>query len=561
MHEEQLGSDASHPVSNTFTESTQILSNSSEDNPSHYSEATLESPTMFALAREHSYLPGTSHPLFPENMLSQRRRLRSSSFDNTSGKRNQRRYLHNNNSRYVEHDLEEEPRFHFVDLAILELQNVVLFPGSTIPIRLHNPAWIDYLGRKIDDSRMLRGISPESSPEEEVRLGILTHQEEGPRVVAPRDQQRQRSSWARSGINGLQGQRLSQVLQEFLLDSDDDDENITSDDPERSEGYSADDSDEPLLRGRMTSYRNSSPNSTTAVRQDPIIGRIGTIATVTYTHEDDKSNAVNADIELHSRVWQSQRTGQIVVTALGTGRFRIIARAEDSRNTLLRIYKVEELVDEALSYPLMCLQRPVQYILSSLPSSHYMKHQEQLIQKLSTITPTPAFVYRMIWPWRMVGLIRVAMDDSPDLEGLRHALPCLDTKSANEAALLEPINFSFWMASNMPFSEEEKLHLLKMLTAIERLRFIYKKVRRHQREDATPNMLCCRWCGIPFASVASMFTVGGAEGTTGAYGTLGCCYTFCFSFEVGSQYYCFVFAADSKRIRCNSPNHHSASGE
>lgn len=567
-HEEQernAASVASHPDS-TLVETTEAMSSSSttsssttdsegsrqRDEPDHNyhhpGENQTESLTL-APAREHTYLPGTSHPLFPENLLSQRRRHRNSSFVHTldndnQGKRNrtsQRQTGLKNDSHtsmsstscpaFEEEQKQQRPGF--VELAILELRNVVLFPGSTIPIRLQNPAWIDYLGRKIDASRMLRGISSleSSAPDEEVRLGILTHVEETS-TTSVRDSQRQRMSWARTGINRLQGQRLSLVLQQYLLDSDNDHEDA-SDDAERNEGYSADDSDEHMLRRRTNNGNNSSNNNShedANTRQDPVIGRIGTIATITYTHEadDDGDIVVDAVGDSQSRVWQSQRSRQIVVTALGTGRFRIVSRADDNRNTLLRLYEVEELDDEPLSYPSVCLsQRPVQSIpvsvsTSSPSSCYYMEHQERLIQNLAAVTAIPTFVYRMLWPWRMVGLIRLAMDDISDFEGLRNVLPSLDDSCSAGTAplLLEPVHFSFWMASNMPFSQDEKLHLLKLLTPIERLRFIYKKVKRHQQESiSTPNMLCCRWCGIPFASVSSMFTVGGAEGTTGAYGT------------------------------------------
>jgi hypothetical protein len=84
-----------------------------------------------------------------------------------------------------------------------------------------------------------------------------------------------------------------------------------------------------------------------------------------------------------------------------------------------------------------------------------MRYQKQLTQNLATITPIPAFVYRMIWPWRMVALIRLAMDGIADFEGLRNALPSLDASTTAVSALLEPVNFSFWMASNMPLSQVE----------------------------------------------------------------------------------------------------------
>lgn len=70
------------------------------------------------------------------------------------------------------------------------------------------------------------------------------------------------------------------------------------------------------------------------------------------------------------------------------------------------------------------------------------------------------------------------------------------------------------MANNAPFSESEKLKLLKMDSVLERLLFIWKAV---QKLTTTQSEVCCGLCGSPLASVAQIFCVGGAEGTTSAY--------------------------------------------
>lgn len=38
-------------------------------------------------------------------------------------------------------------------LAIMEIDDVVVFPGSTIPLRMNDRKWIIYLGELIDDAR------------------------------------------------------------------------------------------------------------------------------------------------------------------------------------------------------------------------------------------------------------------------------------------------------------------------------------------------------------------------------------------------------------------------
>lgn len=55
------------------------------------------------------------------------------------------------------------------DLAVLELFGVVLFPGSTIPVKLRDRSLIEYLGRQIAICRELPQF------QSEVRLGILAH--------------------------------------------------------------------------------------------------------------------------------------------------------------------------------------------------------------------------------------------------------------------------------------------------------------------------------------------------------------------------------------------------
>lgn len=61
-------------------------------------------------------------------------------------------------------------------IPILEIDNVVLFPGSTLPLRLHDPRWIEYLGNLIDDARGIYGSRAKDSMRynpSEVKIGIV----------------------------------------------------------------------------------------------------------------------------------------------------------------------------------------------------------------------------------------------------------------------------------------------------------------------------------------------------------------------------------------------------
>jgi hypothetical protein len=430
--------------------------------------------------REHSYLVGASHPLVAEGSLCKRPRQDSDS---------------------------KSP---FIDLAILELHGVVLFPGSTIPIKIRDRSLIRHLGGQIDRCRRSPGV------QSVVRLGILTYEAPPPpirRSIATRrsvQDQRQRGSWMRTGIAGGQGQRMSLVLlDEFPVEHADDDAP-----PEQ-------------------------PN------RHPFIGRVGTIATIKYTHEesDDRISGDSISTSISSsQVWRRHEEGsELVVTAVGTSRFQVISCDQDERNQGLRTFQVDEWADQPLSLP------PIGRPMASAPSergesnargSHQLIHQDRIIWNLSMLTPVPYFVYQRVWPWK---LMRKLIDTLEAHDGNAN-LPSL---GEIDDSMLEPARFSFWMASNMPFTEEEKLNILKMRSTVERLRVLHDKVLEFAQREC---YVCCKVCDTHFTNLTSIFVVGGAEGATSNYGTvhekISSCYSFIHSCEQivsSSPYVCFVF--------------------
>ena len=82
--------------------------------------------------RHHSYLP-TAQPLFPEELAGKPRK-RAEEFATGSG-------FETSGCRF----------------ALLEIDDVVLFPGATLPLRMNNTAWVSHLGDQIDDARGLCG--------------------------------------------------------------------------------------------------------------------------------------------------------------------------------------------------------------------------------------------------------------------------------------------------------------------------------------------------------------------------------------------------------------------
>jgi hypothetical protein len=529
-------------------------------------------PRVPPRAREHSYLPGASHPLFPDSLRERQKvvvrrcprrpnqqqppPLRADGLDQSNNDMsidtavglplaaiddeddndmddmddsyNDMNYIGNTNDKN-----------HLTELAVLELPSVVLFPGSTIPIRLTDRNWIDYLGRQIEASRSLQAPagSQTKSPLEPVRLGVLT------RIASPQENRttavrNRRQSWTRRGLGPIRLRRLSeQIVLELgdLLESGDEQEDDNNDndggtDTDTTTNNSSErrrNRPEPPADERRESRRQRTTGNVKKARH-PYIGRIGTIASVTYTHGDaatDDDTVVNGS----SRVWRSSREqGQLVVTALGTSRFRIDSFAhEEDANAMardpdyarshfmgVRTFLVEELDDEPLSLPPLQLRHCEPN--GVLAGNNFQRYHNRLIQRLSIVSPYPPFVYQLAWPWKMVADILEAVKRVSTFTGLSQSLPSLDDDTCDNDThrFLEPLEFSFWMASNMPMSEEEKLCLLEMQSTVERLQYIRQKIADEERIES---YIHCKSCGIPLSRATFMFSVGGAEGTTGAY--------------------------------------------
>jgi hypothetical protein len=79
---------------------------------------------------------------------------------------------------------------------------------------------------------------------------------------------------------------------------------------------------------------------------------------------------------------------------------------------------------------------------------------------------------------------------------------------------VNPSEFSFWLASNLPLSEIDKLELLETDCITARLRILYKKLLEQKQAQ---NVYRCKTCGSHIALASNLFTVCGAEGISGAY--------------------------------------------
>ena len=533
-------------------------------------------------ARDHSYLPGPSHPLLHGEAALQGGSSHNLNYGPEDG--------HNPHLLQQAPATKQKP---LTEIPILELPGVVLFPGCTLPIRLSNRPWIQYLGRQIDASRKVG--NPDFG--RTVQLGILTL-EDNPTIAA---QQRQRSYWLRRGVTNTQRQRrLSRILQRELLGIEED---TTSSNEEEDEG--------------VDGNNNHNHNANSRRHLHPYIGRVGTIATITYTHGDavldDSSDQNNRNSSTsNSGVWQhhAEQQRELIIKAVGTTRFQVDSYLEFQSFAEVQVFQVQEFEQDNNPLPLprshMMGFRPYCTPFNVKPAAAYSEQQgddgtnndywssststadsptssrnleasiinknsseakaflsrhESLIRQLSMVAPTPYLVWRQTWPWRIMGeLVQMlehetkrqsiqgsrdqsnrgtgngtsnansddntsstnTMDtdaDDDESEGGQHRKSSLlaslsELLHQDDSLLKNPTQFSFWMASNMPFSIQEKLELLQAQCTIDRLKLLKAKLADYTRPTS---VLCCQGCHVRLARVDNVFTVGGADGTTGNY--------------------------------------------
>jgi hypothetical protein len=258
---------------------------------------------------------------------------------------------------------------------------------------------------------------------------------------------------------------------------------------------------------------------------------IGTIVTIQYTHERMESTTTTiAPI--------NQPRDELIFTAVGTGRFEFQkAISEDPL-----VWMVRELDDVPLMRP------PIGRLVSSRPSwldrhdgdendkkdddkdndddkvksTSTPTHQDQVIWNLSLLTPTPHFVYQRYWPWKIVDELKSLLSENRNGTNLPHldldgtgsgGGKGVSSSSKNQSS---PMEFSYYLAGNMPFTQNERLELLRMPSTLERLLTIRQKVLELVQEHRTQYLGCVQ-CGQPLCRVREVFSFDGAEGATSNY--------------------------------------------
>ena len=537
------------------------------------------------LARDHAYLP-TAQPLYPEEWIPAGRHrnrvhqsdsienMSQSSIENTENNLNFDPPGAQNEAQSSTHyEITEPPdaqcllptqRSLHTDeeidvqstkvLAIMEVDDVVLFPGSVIPLRVRDPIWINYLGALIDDARGLYGSHSRSAGGMgEVQIGIL------PRISnRTRRRHARRSSSASSEPTG--GGRMGRWRIDLIRrgvaavrrpnrrsrtdNRDRMSTNSGGDENEEDSSHNA--SSMARERGSVRDERRDESEeesgdedeyfhpSTSPSPSNPYIGRVGTFATITFTHEEaaisstdgveETAGQANEQERSRSRVWQRHR-GEIVVTALGTKRFRIVAPVDVNATPEYQdrrydgiLFDVEEMNHSAPMPPTWMLRSPgdFRYPIVTQSNSHV-----NAIWHLAQQSSTPAPAYQSVWPWRIAQKICNLIQQTEQFQGIKKILPSAGglvelndafPGGATQFRVVDPSAFADWLSSNLPLSQNERLDLLEMECRASQLKYLLKHIEKDRE-----TILRCKCCSSPLSPMRNVFTVSGAEGTTGHY--------------------------------------------
>ena len=532
------------------------------------------------MARDHSYLP-TAQPLYPEGWIpAGRHRTRGQHQQNAECEDNTTKSLNEvastciRSNQYVganksptHYEIAEPPAEHMLCaptklpihadeklnvvqsteniLAVMEVDDVVLFPGSVIPLRIRDPIWINYLGALIDDARGLYGShSGSSRGMGEVTLGIL------PRI-ANRTRRRARSSsvpsdtgsrrmgrWRidliRRGVASARssGSRASNDRSRMRTDdsnNENDSEGISPSNVRGGGSASAGERDEAdeESNGEVEYFQ---PLTSTHSSTNPYIGKVGTLATITFTHEEaavsfeQTTDSNNSQERSNSRLWQRRR-GELVFSAMGTKRFRIVAPIDTDEKPEYQDKRYEGILFEVEEMNHLGPQIPPTWILRSPGDFRYpvvtqSNSHANALWHLSQRSSLPVASYQTVWPWRIAQRICTLIQQTEHFQGIKKILPSAgglielkDTfRGADKFRVVDPSAFADWLSSNLPLSQNERLDLLEMECRVTQLKFLLKNIEKDR-----DTILRCKCCASALSLMRNIFTVKGAEGTTGQY--------------------------------------------
>jgi hypothetical protein len=551
-------------------------------------------------AKNHSYLP-TAQPLYPEEWVSKgnRRHRMNGNVDEDNVDAYANEYsagCEDNDSLSLHYNIPGPPGgrhchsvtscINIIDdemsasaqrtaLAILEMDDsIVLFPGAVLPLRLRDRRWVSYLGAQIDDARGLYG-SHQGTMEGmgEVRLVILPRVPVGTRRTrrTPVEGRGRTGRWQvnliRLGATGLRRHARRRHAPDSIENNSDarpapsrteGEEGGRTQDDIGVDGQRRDQPQEQLSSdGESDEDELFHPTHKALMPTDPLVGRIGTLATVVFTHEETtEANLGVGNPQRHNAsptVWKD-RTGELVLTVLGTRRCRLIRSVKDDKQDRIPLYVIEEIYDGSAALPpswMLQLPGNIRSPISTPAAETFLVKDDETIDhsetdlcsrgemyntghngailKLSLRTFTPAIVYQALWPWRLCQKICDLIQNTAEFQGLRDILPSAaglrcefgSTIGASTTPfvgrllieVVDPSAFANWVAANMPLSVNGRLDLLEMVSTVQQLKYILKKIEAKRKET----ILRCKNCGSAISQMQHVFSVGGSDGTTGAY--------------------------------------------
>jgi hypothetical protein len=118
-------------------------------------DSTFGTPLQFA--KNHPYLP-TAQPLFPEQWIASTNGTRTKIINHCVREENDDEH---DGSFGVDNEYDDEENEHCnittaqQELAVYEIDDIILFPGATLPLRLRDRNWVSHLKSLIDNARQL----------------------------------------------------------------------------------------------------------------------------------------------------------------------------------------------------------------------------------------------------------------------------------------------------------------------------------------------------------------------------------------------------------------------
>ncbi len=300
----------------------------------------------------HSYLPGVQRDIYPAEFLRSRHASvmmhvednslcdGSDDCDSIQGKSS------GSASQHQSHNMNGIIQ----NLPILQLDTIIPFPGTTLPLRISNPMLVGYLRREIEDAKtkmptVLKTVTgmklDKRTGDGMVKIGIVTRLTEQRRNQGMEWQMvRRRVGSSSRGIeddnengnnhddvpirSGRMGRwnihlvrRNRPPTQHVGNDEIDEDEDESDDNlSDNEDGQDSTRHAERRLQQRRRHREESSINYGRNVPRDILLGRIGTIATIISVHEDE-----NGQVDAHrggNNGDNGQQPSNIIVTALMT---------------------------------------------------------------------------------------------------------------------------------------------------------------------------------------------------------------------------------------------------